>query len=109
MEQGFAAGYKQLNVQQKQAVDSIEGPLLVVAGPGTGKTQLLSLRVANIIKQTDTAPGNILCLTFTDNAARNMRERLQDVIGQPAYHVSINTFHGFGNEVINQWPDYFVG
>lgn len=89
-------------------MDTIYGPVLVIAGPGTGKTQLLSMRVANIINTTDTAPNNILCLTFTDNAARNMRERLESIIGQPAYHVAIHTFHSFGGEVINQFPDYFT-
>jgi DNA helicase-2/ATP-dependent DNA helicase PcrA len=108
MDREFQAAYKQLNPEQKRAVDTIDGPLLVVAGPGTGKTQLLSLRVANIIRQTDTAPGNILCLTFTDNAARNMRERLESIIGQAAYHVSINTFHSFGSDIINQFPDFFA-
>ena len=81
--------------------------MLVVAGPGTGKTQLLSARVANILAKTDASPGNILCLTFTDNAARNMRERLVEIIGRPAYHVAIHTFHSFGADVINQYPDYF--
>lgn len=108
MDQEFQKAYKQLNSEQKQAVDTIEGPVLVVAGPGTGKTQLLSLRVANIIRQTDTAPSNILCLTFTDNAARNMRERLETIIGQSAYHIAIHTFHSFGRVIINQFPDYFL-
>jgi DNA helicase-2/ATP-dependent DNA helicase PcrA len=97
-----------LNEAQREAVEAIDGPVLVIAGPGTGKTQLLSLRVANIIRQTDTAPGNILCLTFTDNAARNMRERLESIIGQAAYHVSIHTFHSFGSDVISQYSDYFT-
>ena len=105
----FEKAYKALNEQQRQAVNTIDGPLLVVAGPGTGKTQLLGMRVANIIKQTDTVPANILCLTFTDNAARNMRERLVGIIGQPAYHVAIHTFHSFGGEVINQYGDFFTG
>jgi DNA helicase II / ATP-dependent DNA helicase PcrA len=109
MDREFQKAYKQLNPAQKQAVDTIDGPVLVVAGPGTGKTQLLSTRVANIIRQTDTAPSNILCLTFTDNAARNMRERLETIIGQAAYHVGIHTFHSFGGDIINQFPDYFVG
>jgi DNA helicase-2/ATP-dependent DNA helicase PcrA len=108
MDRNFKAAYRQLNEQQKAAVDTIDGPLMVVAGPGTGKTQLLSLRVANIIRQTDISPSNVLCLTFTDNAARNMRERLQTIIGQPAYHVAIHTFHSFGNEIINQFPDFFI-
>lgn len=103
----FEEQFKQLNTLQRKAVENIDGPMLVIAGPGTGKTQLLSMRVANIVKQTDTAPSNILCLTFTDNASRNMRERLEGIIGQPAYHVGIHTFHSFGSEVINQYPDYF--
>jgi DNA helicase-2/ATP-dependent DNA helicase PcrA len=103
----FEKAYAQLNSAQKEAVDTIEGPVLVVAGPGTGKTQLLSMRVANILQQTDVAPSSILCLTFTDNAARNMRERLETIIGRSAYHVAIHTFHSFGGEIINQFPDYF--
>ncbi len=98
-----------LNARQKEAVEIIDGPLLVVAGPGTGKTQLLSTRVANILNKTDVGPSNILCLTFTDNAARNMRERLTYIIGRQAYHVAIHTFHSFGVEVINQNPDLFNG
>ncbi len=103
----FEEEYSRLNKQQKQAVDNTEGPMMVIAGPGTGKTQLLSMRVANILRKNDISPYNILCLTFTDNAARNMRERLSTIIGQSAYHVSIHTFHSFGMEVINQYPDYF--
>lgn len=103
----FQERYKQLNDAQKQAVDSIDGPLLVIAGPGTGKTELLSLRTANILQQTDATAGNILCLTFTDNAARNMRERLEGIIGADAHHVAIHTFHSFGSEIINQYPEFF--
>jgi len=65
--------YKQalskLNQEQKQAVETIDGPVLVIAGPGTGKTQLLSLRVASILEKTDTDAGSILCVTFTQKAA----------------------------------------
>ena len=100
--------YKVLNKAQKQAVDTVDGPVLVIAGPGTGKTQLLSMRVANILNNSDVMPGNILCITFTDNAARNMRDRLSSIIGQPAYHVAIHTFHSFGSDVINQYPDHFT-
>ena len=65
----FKTRYNKLNSAQKQAVDTIDGPLLVVAGPGTGKTELLSMRAANILRATDTLPENILCLTFTDSGA----------------------------------------
>lgn len=103
----FSSRYKQLNNAQRQAVDTIDGPLLVVAGPGTGKTELLSMRVANILQKTDTLPENILCLTFTDSGANAMRERLADIIGPAAYKVVIHTFHSFGTEVINQNNQYF--
>lgn len=104
---GFTTRYKQLNAAQKKAVDSIDGPLLVVAGPGTGKTELLSMRVANILQKTDTLPENILCLTFTDSGATAMRERLSQIIGPSAYKVAIHTFHSFGTEIINQNNQYF--
>lgn len=103
----FKKRYASLNDRQKEAVDYIDGPLMVIAGPGTGKTELLSVRVANILQRTDTLPENILCLTFTDNGANAMRERLIDIMGQEAYKVAIHTFHSFGSEVINQNSDYF--
>ncbi len=106
-EKGYEERYKKLNTAQKKAVDTVEGPVLVVAGPGSGKTEILSLRVGNILKQTDIAPSNILCLTFTDSAAINMRKRLAGLIGRDAYRVAIHTFHSFGVEVINRNPEFF--
>ena len=103
----FETRYKKLNARQKQAVDTIDGPLMVVAGPGTGKTELLSMRAANILKSTDTAPENILCLTFTESGATAMRQRLSEIIGADAYKVAIHTFHSFGSEIINQNGEYF--
>ncbi len=105
--QTFEERYKKLNKEQKQAVDYTEGPLLVVAGPGSGKTELLSLRVGNILKKEQVSPHNILCLTFTDNGATNMRERLASLIGGDAYRVSIFTFHAFCNHIITRHPEYF--
>jgi DNA helicase-2/ATP-dependent DNA helicase PcrA len=107
MDNSFEIEYKRLNDAQTQAVDQIDGPLLVMAGPGTGKTQLLSARVANILIQTDILPQNILCLTFTENGAANMRERLTRFIGQAAYDVNISTYHAFGGELIRKYPEYF--
>ena len=103
----FQQRYQKLNAEQRAAVDRIEGPVMVVAGPGTGKTELLSMRVANILRQTDALPNNILCLTFTEAAATNMTERLARVIGPDAYKVEINTFHGFGSMVIGRYNEYF--
>jgi DNA helicase-2/ATP-dependent DNA helicase PcrA len=104
---GFAENLNKLNSSQRQAVETIDGPVLVVAGPGTGKTQLLAMRVANILDQTDTLPQSILCLTFTDSAAQNMRQRLRLLIGPEAQKVAVHTFHSLGTEVINQNPEYF--
>ncbi len=106
----YEEAFRALNDAQRQAVETIDGPVLVVAGPGTGKTQLLSVRVANILK---TAPGvlpsNILCLTFTDSAAANLRERLIEKIGlgQDAYQVAIHTFNSFGSWIMTTYPEYF--
>jgi DNA helicase-2/ATP-dependent DNA helicase PcrA len=105
--QTFEERYKKLNKEQKRAVDETEGPVLVVAGPGSGKTELLSLRVGNILKKGQVSPHNILCLTFTDNGAINMRERLASLIGGDAYRVSIFTFHAFCNHIIARHPEYF--
>ena len=105
--QNFDETYKKLNDEQKKAVDAIDGPLLVLAGPGTGKTQLLSARVANILRQTDSPAQNILCLTFTEAAALNMRDRLRSMIGEAAYDVQINTYHSFASEIIKAYPQFF--
>ena len=109
MQADFNLEYKKLNDDQKAAVDYIDGPLLVIAGPGTGKTQLLSLRAANILKLTDTLPDNILCLTFTEVGARQMRDRLIKMIGEDAYKITISTYHSLGSEIIRQYPEFFSG
>jgi len=103
----FDERYAKLNAGQKMAVDEIDGPVLVVAGPGTGKTEILTLRIGNILQKTDARPENILALTFTDAAASNMRKRLATLIGSPAYRVAIETFHSFCNNVIQNYPEYF--
>ncbi len=103
----FKNRYEKLNKAQKQAVETIDGPVMIVAGPGTGKTELLAMRAANILQKTDTSPENILCLTFTDSGASSMRKRLIDIIGQEAYKIAIHTFHSFGTEIINQNKEYF--
>ena len=104
----FETNYTKLAPEQKKAVDTIDGPVLVIAGPGTGKTQLLALRAANILKKTDTAPQNILCLTYTEVGARNMRLRLAQFIDKAAYDIQISTYHGFGSEIIRNYAEYFT-
>ncbi|HJP81185.1 MAG TPA: ATP-dependent helicase, partial [Candidatus Saccharimonadales bacterium] len=103
----YLARYKNLNTAQRQAVDTTQGPVMVIAGPGTGKTELLSMRAANILRQSDVLPDNILCLTFTESGASAMRQRLASIIGADAYRVAIHTFHSFGTEVINQNGEFF--
>ncbi|MDI3318859.1 ATP-dependent helicase [Pinibacter soli] len=102
LEMKFIEEYNKLNQQQKLAVDNIEGPVMVIAGPGTGKTQILSARIAKILMDTDARPENILCLTYTDAGVVAMRKRLLTFIGADAYKVNIYTFHAFCNDVIQE-------
>ncbi|MCL2137143.1 MAG: ATP-dependent helicase [Coriobacteriia bacterium] len=102
------ARLKMLNPEQQLAVSTLDGPVLVVAGPGTGKTELLSLRVAKILLERDVLPQNILCLTFTDAGARAMQQRLADLIGAAAYDVEISTFHAFASRLATNYPEYFL-
>lgn len=96
-----------LNAEQREAVEHLDGPLLVVAGPGTGKTQLLSLRAANILAKRDASPENILCLTYTEAGAEAMRKRLIELIGRDAYGIQVSTFHSFASSVRAAYPDHF--
>ena len=105
----FNINYKNLNPEQKSAVDEIEGPIMVIAGPGTGKTHLLTMRIANILDKTDIPPEAILALTFTESAVTSMRKNLSEIIGTMAYRVTITTFHGFANNIIKDYPDEFPG
>jgi DNA helicase-2/ATP-dependent DNA helicase PcrA len=103
----FEAAYARLNAEQREAVDTIDGPVFVIAGPGTGKTQILTLRMANILKLTDTPPEAILALTFTEAGVSTMRARLGKLIGARAQRVRIHTFHGFAESLIARYPDAF--
>ncbi len=107
MTERYQAALKGLNAAQRRAVETTDGPVLVIAGPGTGKTQLLTTRIAHILATTDTLPHNILCLTFTESGAQTMRERLSGMIGQAAYDVTISTYHAFGSELIRRYSEYF--
>jgi DNA helicase-2/ATP-dependent DNA helicase PcrA len=103
----FQEALAKLNPQQLAAVNKMDGPVLVVAGPGTGKTQILAARIGKILTETDARPHEILCLTYTDAGAVAMRKRLFDFIGPDAYRVNIYTFHAFCNEVIQENLEYF--
>ncbi len=102
LEKKFVEEYEKLNEQQRIAVNTIEGPVMVIAGPGTGKTQILASRIGKILLDTDVLPENILCLTYTDSGAVAMRRRLHQFIGPDAYKVNICTFHAFCNDVIQE-------
>ncbi len=103
----FEALYSNLNHEQQLAVDRIDGPVLVIAGPGTGKTQILGARIGRILIDTDTDPSNILCLTYTDAGVIAMRRRLLSFIGPDAYKVNIYTFHAFCNDIIQDNLSFF--
>jgi len=99
----FQKEYGKLNDRQREAVDAIDGPVMVIAGPGTGKTQILALRIANILQKTDTPANGVLCLTFTNSGVRAMRERLVSIMGATASRVSVSTFHSFGIALIQEF------
>lgn len=99
--------YQKLNEQQKKAVDTVEGPVMVIAGPGTGKTQILSRRVANILTNYHTNPEEIVCLTYTEAGASEMLDRLEGLIGEEGRNVRVSTIHSFCSELILENSDLF--
>lgn len=99
----FDTAYKALNTGQKQAVDTTEGPVMVVAGPGTGKTQVLALRIAYILQKSDVGADAVLCLTFTRSGVSAMRARLESYIGTTARSVHISTFHSFAGDIVEKY------
>jgi DNA helicase-2/ATP-dependent DNA helicase PcrA len=107
LDRQFGAVKARLNAAQRKAVETIEGPVLVIAGPGTGKTEILAARIATILQQADVTPESILCLTYTEAGTVAMRSRLLEFIGPDAYRVDIFTFHAFCNLVIQENADQF--
>jgi DNA helicase II / ATP-dependent DNA helicase PcrA len=103
----FEANLATLNTAQRAAVEQIEGPVMVIAGPGTGKTHILASRIGYIRMLTDAHASNILCLTFTEAGASAMRKRLLELIGPEAHKVHIFTFHGFCNHIIRNHSELF--
>jgi len=108
MNSKFSILYSKLNDKQKLAVDTIDGPVMVIAGPGTGKTTILTLRIANILKQTDTPPHGILAITFTDAGVKAMKMKLREIIGSRADEVRIHTFHSFASHILHEFGDHFT-
>lgn len=103
----YVEEYEKLNTQQKRAVDTVAGPVMVIAGPGTGKTQILSRRVANIMTNHQTHPEEIVCLTYTEAGASEMLDRLEGLIGEEGRKVRVSTIHSFCSELILENPDLF--
>lgn len=96
-----------LNKEQQEAVDLVDGPTMILAGPGTGKTQLLASRIASILQKTDINPSNILAITFTEIGATELKERVIKAIGTAGYQINITTFHSLSFEIIRLFPQLF--
>ena len=91
-----------LNSEQKKAVMNMDGPLLVLSGAGTGKTKVLTTRLANIIHSRKASISNILCVTFTNKAAFEMKSRVEKILKQPVEGMSIGTFHSIGAKFLRK-------
>ncbi len=105
----FQQAFQSLNPAQREAAEVIEGPVLIVAGPGTGKTQTLALRLANILDQTQSRPRDLLALTYTDSGAAALKQRLAEIIGPTAYDITATTFHGFCAGLAATFPEELAG
>ncbi len=104
----FEEEFNKLNTKQKEAVDSIYWPVMVVAWPGTGKTQIIGLRTANIILKSAVEPNNILITTFTEAWVIAIRERLTRFLWNEAYKVNVSTIHSLSQEIIKTFPEKFI-
>lgn len=104
----FEKNMKMLNPEQRKAVETLDGPVMVIAGPGTGKTQIIGMRTANIILKAGVDASNILITTFTEAGVIAIRERLIEMIGTDAYKVQVSTIHSFAQDVIKNFPEKFT-
>ena len=96
-----------LNADQRAAATCVDTPLLIVAGPGTGKTRTLTVRIANLLRTHGVAPEAVLAITFTNKAAEEMRARLTALVGEAlAQRLTISTFHAFGAQLLREWGDH---
>ena len=93
---------KDLNKQQRIAVETLDGPVLVLSGAGTGKTRVLTTRIAHLLVTGKSKPWNIMAVTFTNKAAREMKERVGRIIGASSEQVLMGTFHSLGARMLRQ-------
>lgn len=91
-----------LNERQLEAIKALDGPMLVLAGAGSGKTKVLTTKVAYLLEERDVSPKNILAITFTNKAAREMKDRIFSLIGREAFLIQISTFHSFGLKILKE-------
>ena len=91
-----------LNDRQREAVLYNEGPLLIIAGAGAGKTKTLTTKIAYLIEEEHVSPYNILAITFTNKAAKEMKDRLYSLVGSDASKIQVSTFHSFGLKLLRE-------
>ena len=95
----------ELNEEQRKAAEKIEGPVLILAGAGSGKTRTVTYRIAHMIKELGISPLNIMALTFTNKAAKEMKERAKALIGPEANSLVVSTFHSFSVKLLKTYSE----